>query len=493
MKQFIEEVKSNKIYLILLVSLTLLVYFNVIDGAFTMADDIPGIINDPKAHDMGLAFADGRLNIIMNALQWHIGGGKPYIFHIVSIILHLLNTIISFYISKEFLDRRKAMLASILFLIHPMVSEPVMWISGQVYLQNALFQLLSIYLYIKGRSTNNKKILISSGIVFGIGVLLSRNVWFLIVPMMVTVLELFYFNKKINKKVLKKSLITLLPILIPSILFLLLTFTTQFKNRTEDLTGIYRVDTERVTPVLNRAPYIIGTISKLFVYPKDLTIYHEGEPITILSYKLMSIYSIIIVTLLLLGLRKRNIYAILGTLILVSLSPSFSPVVVAWFVAERYVYIGTFIFSIIVIKFLTDSEKKLKINNLTPFVFGVLLILASIRTFARTYDFKTNKNLWISTQKVSTNSPRAYNNLGDVYSTEGKFEQAAENFKMAAALDPLFAEAYYNLGLTYVKMNELELAKQSFSQALEILPSLSMAQEMIDRINEEIVKRNQAL
>ena len=43
----------------------------------------------------------------------------------------------------------------------------------------------------------------------------------------------------------------------------------------------------------------------------------------------------------------------------------------------------------------------------------------------------------------------AHNNLGQVYSNKGMYDNAVVQFEKALAIDPNYAKAYNNLGLVY--------------------------------------------
>ncbi|HEY7986530.1 MAG TPA: tetratricopeptide repeat protein, partial [Methylophilaceae bacterium] len=64
----------------------------------------------------------------------------------------------------------------------------------------------------------------------------------------------------------------------------------------------------------------------------------------------------------------------------------------------------------------------------------------------------------------------AYNNMGDVYKEEEKFDDAIACFRQAIAFDPNLAEAYNNLGNAYQRQEQYELAITNYRQAVQIKP-----------------------
>jgi tetratricopeptide (TPR) repeat protein len=64
----------------------------------------------------------------------------------------------------------------------------------------------------------------------------------------------------------------------------------------------------------------------------------------------------------------------------------------------------------------------------------------------------------------------AHNNLGNVYRQQGRFEEAAGEFRAASAINPRLVAAYDNLGVTLEAMGRGEEARQAFEAALRVDP-----------------------
>jgi len=68
--------------------------------------------------------------------------------------------------------------------------------------------------------------------------------------------------------------------------------------------------------------------------------------------------------------------------------------------------------------------------------------------------------------------PNAHNNMGDVYSRWGDYENATVEFQKAIDLKPNYADAYHNLALTYQELEKDDEAIENYLKALEINPNL---------------------
>lgn len=65
----------------------------------------------------------------------------------------------------------------------------------------------------------------------------------------------------------------------------------------------------------------------------------------------------------------------------------------------------------------------------------------------------------------------AYNLLGQIEASKGKYKQAEKNFKTAITLSPKFATAYSNLGVVQYRQGDMGAAWQSFSESLYYEPN----------------------
>jgi len=186
----------------------------------------------------------------------------------------------------------------------------------------------------------------------------------------------------------------------------------------------------------------------------------------------MIISSLVLVALCTYLFKKNKTYLALILLVFTTTLPSFSPVAIAWLVAERYLYFGTLFFCILLAKLLIDIENKTKLRNAVK-VFGtIIFIIYFTRTFVRADNFSTSKKLWLNTMKAAPLSYRVYNNLGDVYANEGQYDLAVQNFTRSLELKPDYADAVHNLGFTYMQKGDVNKAKYYLQKSFEMNPRL---------------------
>jgi tetratricopeptide (TPR) repeat protein len=226
------------------------------------------------------------------------------------------------------------------------------------------------------------------------------------------------------------------------------------------------------TPYLNRIPYSIFMIGRQYIYPERLTIYHEGRIIGNVEYTIMIISSLVLVALCIYLFKKNKTYLALILLIFATTLPSFSPVAIAWLVAERYLYFGTLFYCILLTKILIDIENKTKLRNAVKVFATIIFIIYFARTFVRADNFSTSKKLWLNTMIAAPLSYRVYNNLGDVYANEGQYDLAIQNFTRSLELKPDYADAVHNLGFTYMQKGDVNKARYYLQKSFEMNPRL---------------------
>jgi tetratricopeptide (TPR) repeat protein len=92
------------------------------------------------------------LTVFLLALQWHLGGGAPWVFHALSVIVNAIVTVLVYRLARCMLDLPWAALAALLFAAHPVHVEAVANVVGQSELLCTGFVLGAVLLALKGVS-----------------------------------------------------------------------------------------------------------------------------------------------------------------------------------------------------------------------------------------------------------------------------------------------------------------------------------------------------
>jgi len=251
--------------------------------------------------------------------------------------------------------------------------------------------------------------------------------------------------------------------------------------RVEGLRSEYGLEESEKTPFLNRLPYTFYKLIVLLVFPLNLSIFHEGEVITAGKYLFMIILTVNFFLLIMRLYKTDKVKSGLLIMLMLSVLPTLSPVQVAFFMAERYLYIGSAFACMFLALVIVELQKKHAKNRGTKkliLTFVILLVSSlSIRSFTRVFDWKNSGTLWEATAKTAPLSPRVYNNLGDAYAQEKRMEKSVWAFQKAIELKPEYVDAIHNLGNDYLEMGMLEEAKTSFERALSLNPKYEGAEK----------------
>ncbi len=472
-------IKSNVLFLVIITVSCFLVYANLIKGQFINLDDIAGFPNNPNIGNIDMAIKGLDGVSLYKALIFKTFGMSPTAYHISSIILHIINSILVFLLMYVLFGKRVSIITTLMFITHPTNVEAVGWLSGFPYLLRSIIILGVLLFYsIYKRSKNIKHLFISSLIFLAGMIFLRGGGWLFITPFLVVILDQFIFEKKIEWKNIK----IYIPYMLITLGFAASIIPGFFKQRVTELQTLYYVNVETSTPLINRIPYTIYMEYKLLAFPLELSIYHEGKVLSRPEYASMVLVAIALIALIIHLWKKDRVIAGLMIAIIFSILPSFSPVIIAWTAAERYLYIASSLFSALVAILIIREDEKHKGKNIALIATFTIISLYSVRTVLRTNDLKNSKNLWLASRSTAPYSYRVYNNLGDVYAEEKNYELAIENFKRSVALKPDYADAVHNIGYVYAQMGEIEKAKRYLTQALQMNPRLYQSSAKLGEI-----------
>jgi len=475
-KDIISAIIEDKKFILIVLLGTFLVYANVIRGEFVTADDIPGIVQNPLTQDLIGSLKTFNVYTVKNALLFQIAGMNSHAFHFVSILTHLLNIVFVYGFAVLLFKKDAARLASLIFALHPVNAETVMWISGNPYAMNALFYISVFIPFVLYEKTKNTKYLIVSIAIFLIMILNDRGAWPLVTPIIIVVIDQFLFSDKIN---VKRGTLLVLPFILLAATSAYIIIGKNYHNRVDDLTRQYYFNPEEAPPLLNRLPFTTYMGVRNLIFPYELNIYPGEKTITLGYYKWISFVTVAVAVLILYLYKKNRIYTGLIFAIIASVGPTLSPIQVAWLMTERYMYLGSIFFAMLIALVLVSLQRQRKYKSLVNITIVLLVFLYVVRLLFRTEDWRTNKNLWLSTRIFSPQSYRVYNNLGDVYMKEKDYDKAIESFEESFKLFPGYADAMHNLGLVYMVKGDLDNAQKYMEMAIQTKPTLAPAWEKL--------------
>ena len=159
---------KSGLLIIILIGLCGLVYFNSLGNNFVL-DDKALVVNNPLGkslklmpavfkqslydHWVGVKLYDRMYRPVQLLVYWvvyNIWGLNPLGYHLASVMLHLFNAVLIYYLLfLLFANFKISAVAAVLFLVHPIHTSVVSYIASSADLLSCLFTLLSLVLFLK--------------------------------------------------------------------------------------------------------------------------------------------------------------------------------------------------------------------------------------------------------------------------------------------------------------------------------------------------------
>src|SRR6266568_946218 len=203
---------------LLMLAATFLVYGRSLGNGFmTGWDDGLYVVNNTVAHGitpehLGLAFSRifvgnyAPVQIISYMVDYQLWGLRPVGFLLTNLLLQFCNGLLLYALLARITGGRAAAVAgALIFLIHPVQVESVVWISQRKNLLAMFFFLASFLLYLRSRSTARPARCYAASLAAFCLALLAKSVA-VIFPVMLLLYEICYEPKGERKGVLYRIL-----------------------------------------------------------------------------------------------------------------------------------------------------------------------------------------------------------------------------------------------------------------------------------------------
>lgn len=467
--------RQNLFILLLLLGLILITYGNSLNNAF-LSDDLAEIVQNPNIGNFSniAAHPFGFIRPLLYWLVFHIGGLNPILFRSINIFFHIGSVFLVYTLLTLLYSKRLSFFVAAIFVVHPAISEAVVWISGGMYPQYTFFFLLSFLFYILSAK---RKLYYLLSIIFYLLSFMSHPqmplALFLIFP-----LWEFAFGPPTGG--LKKNWQKSIPFLLISIVYVLVALGA-LPEREATLQSTHYQSGGIDNPFL-LIPIAVTSYFELIFFPKTLTLYHSELYFSQIQFAIRLLITLIFLIGIFFSFKKNKFIFFWSVFFLLALSPTLTPFRLNWIVAERYLYLPILgILTLLGLGF-EKLNHSAKFKQISYIVFVIVVILLSARTIVRNIDWKSEDNLWIATGKTSPSSPNTHNNLGDVYGRWGDKQKALQEFQRAIELKPNYGDAYHNLANVYRELGQLDKALENYQNALKFNPDLWQSYQNIAAI-----------
>jgi len=474
---FVPFTTIKAIHFIILIGL--IVFFNGVFNGF-VGDDFLQITDNPIIHSIsnfpqffsgGTFFSGGGQKLggafyrpipaAMFSLIYTFFGAGAFGFHFILIILYIVNACFVFLVFKQFFKKSIAFLLALIFLVHPINSEVALYNSD---MQEALFFFFGIISLWTIQRFNSKKAILTVSILLFLS-LLSKETGVLF--LFISSVYIFIFKRKDFSRWIMYTLpfvVIYIGARISAIGFL---------TKTIANAPIEKLDFS--TRLLN-IPEIFIFYLKTFIFPIQVSSSYQWV-ITTIDFN--HFYLPLLFDLLFLGgiagfaifLYKKHshkfftiyiffaIWFLAGILIHLQLIPLDKTVALRWF---YFPIVGTLGMIGVLLEVFHINLK----NSFIIISVFLLLLLLSIRTFYRSFDYRDEFTLVSHDIQISQDAYDLEYNLSFVYFQQGNFEEAKIHALRSIKLFPNTGN-YTSLGVAYFSLGEYKSAKKAFIKGLQ--------------------------
>lgn len=458
---------------------TVIAFLPVLKADFINYDDPQYVTSNPYVM-LGLSLDGIRWAFtFIHSSNWHpltwlslmldrtVLGPNPQSFHLVNLLLHIVNTVLLFIVLNRFtkIIFPSAFVAA-LFALHPLHVESVAWIAERKDVLSTLFWLLTMLAYIRFIEQPSTKKYLVILVTFALGLMAK--------PMLVTLpfvlLLLDYWPlERTGEKILSNLLREKIPLFILSAVSCGITFFAQKTGGAVSPLRVFSFSARFTNAVVSYTLYI----AKLFP-PFNLAIFYPHPQNSLPLWQvILSAIILLAISVIVLALAKTHKYLLVGWLwYLGTLIPVIGLVQVgAQAMADRYTYvplIGLFIMITWAVRDIAAQWQKTK-----PFFIAasaILLVLFMTLTYEQTSYWRDSITLFYHAVNVTANNDVAYSNLGVALAETGHLDEALVNFEQALKIRPKNPEANFNIAETLAKQGKHDEAVAWYNRVLKLTP-----------------------
>jgi tetratricopeptide (TPR) repeat protein len=494
-------------------------YSNSFDCSFHF-DDIPTIEENVAIRSLSNikawwgVYPSRPIGYLSFALNYHFHRLDVWGYHLVNLAIHIVNALLVWWlvmltmatpvmrgqpISRH--KRSMALFTALLFVSHPLAVQSVTYIVQRLASLAALFYLLSLALYVRGRAwEENKGALLhfyyAGSILCAILGMLTKEVAFTL-PFALVLYEYSFIRTGTWKIDLKDRGIQI-PIIILGIFIALffLNFSFGIFNPIPPLPyqGYDYPITAREYLLTQFS--VILTYIRLFIVPVNQNLDYD-YPIShsLLEWQtlfgLLSLAGILALGILLFRRYRLISFGIIWFFLTLSVESSIIPISQNVIFEHRTYLPGLGFFLVligVVFYFLWDRYRRV------GWAILVLMVLTNtVLTYERNKVWKSQYTLWADCLKKSPNKPRPLSSYGAALADVGNASEALTYYDKAIKVNPRFYAAYYNRGIAHDNLGNYNQAIGDFDRAIELNPTLAAAYNNRGAIYGKLGNYNQAI
>ena len=416
-------------------------------------DNIPRLFSDPQtfsSRQAGYMFRPALLTSY--ALNYAVGGQSVLGYRAVNLLLHIGCSVAVAALALTLLgDHRQSWFAGLLFLLHPIHTEPINYISSRSDLLVSFAVMVVVVLSVRPRVASWSKYAI-----YTIG-LLTKSV------AVVTPFLLLMFDSVWERKLWRGAIRRYWGFVVLTGAYLLAIWANNFLS--SSMSGAPRsLDTQLLTQLkaIIYYPFVM-------LFPAKLSVEHQFSVAP--SLELESVFGFfLLVSIVTIVARSRanRLFVLCGGWFVVCLLPA-SVVPLNVLVSERRVYLA----SAGLIIAAAWCLGRLSQRAVGRFPLAAALVICAIFVVQRNDVWASEMGLWRDAVSKAPKMHRARINLGLSYLRADMLAESVQELEKGLLIAPDFADGWVVLGEAYQEQGKTMKAVSAFERALTYNPRLA--------------------
>lgn len=515
--------RQNVWPVVAIVSCAVLAYAQSLTNQFVLWDDHDLILNAEVLHSFSLlnlwtifTTLDPELYIPLPRLSYLIEyalvGDAPLLYHCTNLVLHIINAVLVWALARRILQHTWiAFLVGLLFVLHPLHTEVVAWVSARKDLLATAFFLGSILQYLNYRETKLRSTYAWCIALFVFALMSKPTV--IMLPFILLLIDWLH-EKRIHKECLEEKL----PLICLSVFVIVITVI----GKQGQLVKLH-LD-ERIALAIQGMTFSLGQMIAPLRLAAIHPYYHNGfffSPITLIALLIL-----LVLTLWIYKTRKSmpivffgSMFALLTYLPTIANQTKGAGSVLPY---DRYGYLPSIGILFVACYLLKVLHEKVRTADrigpyLVPIASAALCIFFLLCTQRQAVIWKNTETLFANVAHYYPDSYVAQWHLGDIYYARGEWEEAiyayeqslphnpyphfiqtkvgsiwgqlgyyateSKNYQWALEEKPDYLPARYNLVQSLLSMNRPELAKTELEKILDQDPTYLDASQLLEALD----------
>lgn len=461
----LRDISPARLAMLLPVVAAALAYANTL-GNFFVLDDFHFVIENPAVtNGVSLPLFEGNLTssgtefyrpvgILVYSIEYNLLGGSAFVFHLTSLLAHAGVTLLVVLVVLRLSSPRVALVAGLLFAVHPVHVEAVASVANRTEVLASLLYLAAILVHLRTADTARWK---RGAVIMNVLVLLAM---------------------------LSKESAIMLPFAIVAIDWLRPGGTFRLRGGLSVVPGILIYFAFREIAGLGNLVYydyfyseslgvrvlttsaVITRYVELLVAPTRLLADYSDPTIPLahgLRFTVVLGFALVaaIVAAVAVGVKRKNLASLGLAFLAIGMAPYLHILPVTVIMAERFLYLPSVGFCLAAAVAIDHVWSRLPTRWVPPALVGAMCLTLAALTVSRNADFSDPISLWRAEVATDGRSAYAHAQLGlSLYRFGGDQDEAVAHLQLAVERAPQRPEYRTTLATIHLRRGELRRARR---------------------------------